>query len=89
MGEPCSHDRVRVAESAAGPGPLAAIAGAGSGGGVPADCIVTAGPNGPAPSSFHAWTWTDCSAMLSRPPTVVWRVGGRDLLGLRLRRWTR
>ena len=30
-----------------GPGPLAAMAGARSAGGVPADCIVTDGPNGP------------------------------------------
>ncbi len=67
LGLPCSHETVSVAESFAGPGPLAAIFGAGSAGGVPADCIETAGPNGPAPSSFHAWTWTSCSAMLSSP----------------------
>ena len=71
MGRPWSHEIVSVAESCAGPGPLAAMAGAGRAGGVPADCIVTAGPNGPAPSSFHAWTCTDCSDSLSRPPTLV------------------
>ena len=73
FGRPCSHAIVRVAESSAGPGPLAAIDGAGSAGGVPADCIVTDGPNGPAPSSFHACTCTDCSASLSSPVTVVCR----------------
>ena len=71
LGRPCSHEIVSVAESSAGPGPLAAMAGAGRAGGVPADCIVTAGPNGPAPSSFHACTCTDCSASLSSPVTTV------------------
>src|SRR6478735_12502012 len=61
------------AESWAGPGPLAAMAGAANAGGVPADCIVTDGPNGPAPSSFQACTCTDCSASLSRPVTVSCR----------------
>ncbi len=79
MGETASQFTFSASDDSAAPGPRGLSVGVPTAGGVPADCMVTAGPNGPAPSELVARTATLCSWLLVRPDTVAFRPGAATL----------